>query len=71
MDRGSAIIGLAAAFLVATSGSVAEAGPLTLLPLPMGYTDPRTNAPAFSYAHPTFWAPFTLVGDGGGGATGQ
>ena len=22
---------------------------------------------AFSYAHPIFWAPFTLVGDGGGG----
>jgi CHAT domain-containing protein len=20
----------------------------------------------FSYAHPLFWAPFTLVGDGGG-----
>jgi hypothetical protein len=20
----------------------------------------------FSYAHPIFWAPFTLVGDGGG-----
>ncbi|MBI3444584.1 MAG: CHAT domain-containing protein [Magnetospirillum sp.] len=23
---------------------------------------------AFSYAHPTFWAPFSLVGDGGGGS---
>jgi len=23
---------------------------------------------AFSYAHPIFWAPFTLVGDGSGGA---
>lgn len=22
---------------------------------------------SFSYAHPIFWAPFTLVGDGGGG----
>ncbi|HJP20655.1 MAG TPA: CHAT domain-containing protein, partial [Alphaproteobacteria bacterium] len=21
---------------------------------------------AFSYAHPIFWAPFTIVGDGGG-----
>ena len=21
----------------------------------------------FSYAHPLFWAPFSLVGDGGGG----
>ncbi|PYM97350.1 MAG: hypothetical protein DME08_10810 [Candidatus Rokuibacteriota bacterium] len=30
-----------------------------------GYTDPHTNKLAFSYAHPIFWAPFTLVGDGG------
>ena len=22
----------------------------------------------FSYAHPLFWAPFTIVGDGGGGS---
>jgi hypothetical protein len=22
----------------------------------------------FSYAHPIFWAPFTLIGDGGGAA---
>ena len=22
--------------------------------------------PIFSYAHPIFWAPFTIVGDGGG-----
>jgi CHAT domain-containing protein len=22
----------------------------------------------FSYAHPIFWAPFTLIGDGGGDA---
>ena len=21
----------------------------------------------FSYAHPLFWAPFSLIGDGGGG----
>ncbi len=21
---------------------------------------------AFSYAHPIFWAPFTIIGDGGG-----
>ena len=20
----------------------------------------------YTYAHPTFWAPFTIVGDGGG-----
>ncbi|MBI3069622.1 MAG: CHAT domain-containing protein, partial [Betaproteobacteria bacterium] len=27
-------------------------------------TDPATNKP-FSYAHPIFWAPYALVGDGG------
>lgn len=27
--------------------------------------DPQTNRVIFSYAHPIFWAPFTLVGDGG------
>lgn len=27
--------------------------------------DPATGKVIFSYAHPTFWAPFTLVGDGG------
>ena len=25
------------------------------------------GTPVFSYAHPLFWAPFTIVGDGGGG----
>jgi CHAT domain-containing protein len=28
--------------------------------------DPR-GRPLFSYAHPIFWAPFTIVGDGGRG----
>ena len=32
-----------------------------------GYTDLKTNKVVFSYAHPIFWAPFALVGDGGGG----
>jgi CHAT domain-containing protein len=27
-------------------------------------TDATTNRTAFSYAHPIFWAPFSLVGDG-------
>jgi len=27
--------------------------------------DKAQNRPLFSYAHPLFWAPFTLVGDGG------
>lgn len=31
-----------------------------------GYVDPGTAKPVFSYAHPIFWAPFTVVGDGGG-----
>jgi CHAT domain-containing protein len=31
-----------------------------------GLIDPTTQKVAFSYAHPIFWAPFSLVGDGGG-----
>jgi CHAT domain-containing protein len=30
-----------------------------------GMVDPATKKIAFSYAHPIFWAPFSLVGDGG------
>ncbi len=30
-----------------------------------GYKD-RTGNMLFSYAHPLFWAPYTLIGDGGG-----
>jgi CHAT domain-containing protein len=30
-----------------------------------GYVDPATKQRVFSYAHPLFWAPFSLVGDGG------
>ncbi|MGQ0675629.1 MAG: CHAT domain-containing protein, partial [Rhodospirillales bacterium] len=30
-----------------------------------GAVDPATKKPAFSYAHPIFWAAFALVGDGG------
>lgn len=33
-----------------------------------GYVDPATGRTVFSYAHPIFWAPFSLVGDGGGQA---
>jgi CHAT domain-containing protein len=29
-----------------------------------GYVDPVTNKTVFSYAHPLFWAPFTLIGEG-------
>jgi len=31
------------------------------------FVDPQTKRVVFSYAHPIFWAPFTIVGDGGGG----
>ena len=30
-----------------------------------GYVDPASSKAVFSYAHPLFWAPFSLVGDGG------
>ena len=30
-----------------------------------GFVDRQTSTVVFSYAHPIFWAPFTLVGDGG------
>ena len=33
-----------------------------------GYIDPASDKLVFSYAHPIFWAPFTLVGDGIGTA---
>jgi len=29
------------------------------------YIDPASKQPVYSYAHPIFWAPFSLVGDGG------
>ena len=32
-----------------------------------GHVDGATGKTVFSYAHPIFWAPFSLVGDGGGG----
>lgn len=28
-----------------------------------GYVDPKSKRPLYSYAHPMFWAPYTLVGD--------
>lgn len=31
-----------------------------------GYVDPATGKAVFRYAHPIFWAPFSLIGDGGG-----
>jgi len=29
-----------------------------------GYKDPASGKTVFSYAHPIFWAPFTIVGNG-------
>jgi len=31
-----------------------------------GYIDSQSNQAVFAYSHPIFWAPFALVGDGGG-----
>ena len=31
-----------------------------------GYVAPESGKTVFSYAHPIFWAPFSLIGDGGG-----
>ncbi len=31
----------------------------------LGAVDPDSKKPLFAYAHPIFWAPFTVVGDGG------
>ncbi len=36
-----------------------------------GYAGPASPDILFSYAHPIFWAPFTLVGDGGGAGLGK
>lgn len=30
-----------------------------------GYIEPQTGKVAFAYAHPIFWAPFSLIGEGG------
>ena len=30
-----------------------------------GYIDQDTGSVVFSYAHPIFWSPFSLVGDSG------
>ena len=35
-----------------------------------GFVDKATGKTVFSYAHPIFWAPFSLIGDGGGTAPG-
>ncbi|MGE4635669.1 MAG: CHAT domain-containing protein, partial [Arenicellales bacterium] len=30
-----------------------------------GYIEPQTGKVVFAYAHPIFWAPFSLIGEGG------
>ena len=52
--------------------SRAEALRRTMLALidQRGYVDRASNKTVFSYAHPIFWAPFSLVGDGGGARPG-
>jgi CHAT domain-containing protein len=46
-----------------TRADAFRASMLSLIDGP-GYVDPNTRKVAFSYAHPIFWAPFTLIGDG-------
>ena len=36
-----------------------------------GYVDSENGKTVFSYAHPIFWAPFSLIGDGGGATPGS
>ena len=45
-------------------GEAMRQAELALIDAP-GSIDERTKQPAYSYAHPIFWAPFTVVGDGG------
>ncbi|MGH6663077.1 MAG: CHAT domain-containing protein, partial [Rhodospirillales bacterium] len=36
-----------------------------------GHVDAKSGKSNYSYAHPLFWAPFTIVGDGGGATPGS
>ena len=53
----------------AADASLSRAGALQQAMLAMidggEYADPATGEALFAYAHPIFWAPFTLIGDGG------
>ncbi|MDP7302574.1 MAG: CHAT domain-containing protein, partial [Pirellulaceae bacterium] len=51
----------------ATASSRAEALRRASLEIMDNGVSDNGDGPRFSYAHPLFWAPFTLVGDGGGG----
>ena len=57
----------------AGDASLSRAGALRQAMLAMidepGYVD-ADGRTVFSYAHPIFWAPFTLIGDGGGARPG-
>ena len=52
-----------AADLTLTRAEALKQSMLDLIDSP-GYIDPGTKRVAYSYAHPLFWAPFALVGDG-------
>ncbi len=47
-----------------TRGEALRAAMMAVLDGP-GYTDAQGKT-LFSYAHPLFWAPYTIIGDGGG-----
>jgi CHAT domain-containing protein len=47
-----------------TRAKALQASMLSLIDGP-GYVNPATNKTVFSYAHPVFWAPFALIGEGG------
>ena len=49
-----------------TRGEALRQSMMALLDGP-GFTDEQGRT-AFSYAHPLFWAPYTVIGDGGGAA---
>ena len=53
----------------ATDGSLTRTEALRQSMLAMidggAYADPTTGEALFAYAHPIFWAPFSLIGDGG------
>jgi CHAT domain-containing protein len=52
-----------------TRGEALRAAMMALLDGP-GYVDDKGKT-VFSYAHPLFWAPYTIIGDGGGAADGK
>jgi CHAT domain-containing protein/tetratricopeptide (TPR) repeat protein len=61
-------------YLQANDGSMERAEALQKTRIQMiktGTQKDKSGKPLFSYAHPIFWAPFTIVGDGGGSTAGS